>query len=215
MSSRVMSRPPLMLITHPLAPSIRAASSKGLLMAVWAASTARDRPEPTPIPSSAVPASVMTERTSAKSTLTRPGSVMMSLIPFTPMRRTSSALRKASCKGAPAMASRSRSLGMTIKVSTCSARRSMPSSACRILRRPSKLNGLVTMPTVRAPLSLATSATTGAAPVPVPPPIPAAMKTRSAPCRACWRSARDSSAAFWPMLGLPPAPSPRVSVWPN
>ena len=185
MSSRVMSRPPLMLITQPLAPSMRAASSRGLLMAVCAASTALDRPEPTPIPNRAVPASVMTERMSAKSTLTKPGRVMMSLIPFTPIRRTSSALRNASCRGAPAMASLRRSLGITIKVSTCSARRAMPSSACRILRRPSKLNGLVTMPTVRAPLSLATSATTGAAPVPVPPPIPAAMKTRSAPCNAC------------------------------
>ena len=35
---------------------------------------------------------------------------------------------------------------------------------------PSKLNGLVTTPTVRMPISRAISATTGAAPVPVPPP---------------------------------------------
>ena len=41
----------------------------------------------------------------------------------------------------------------------------------------SKEKGLVTMPTVRMPRSCATSATTGAAPVPVPPPIPAVMKT--------------------------------------
>ena len=46
----------------------------------------------------------------------------------------------------------------------------------------SRLNGLVTTPTVSAPISLATSAMTGAAPVPVPPPRPAATKTMSAPC---------------------------------
>lgn len=40
--------------------------------------------------------------------------------------------------------------------------------ACAIRLRPSKLNGLVTTPTVRAPASLATSATTGAAPDPAP-----------------------------------------------
>ena len=38
-----------MLITHPLAPSILAASSKGLFIAAWAASKARDLPEPIPI----------------------------------------------------------------------------------------------------------------------------------------------------------------------
>ena len=36
--------------------------------------------------------------------------------------------------------------------------------------RPSKPNGRVTTPTVNAPISLAILATTGAAPVPVPPP---------------------------------------------
>ena len=131
MSSRVMSLPPLMLITTPLAPSMRADSSRGLLMAAWAASLARLRPDPTPMPSSAVPASAITERTSAKSTFTRPGRVMMSLMPFTPMRSTSSAARKASLRGAPAIASRRRSLGITIRVSTCSASRAIPSSAWR------------------------------------------------------------------------------------
>ena len=37
------------------------------------------------------------------------------------------------------------------------------------------------IPTVNAPASLATSATMGAAPDPVPPPIPAVTKTRSLP----------------------------------
>ena len=38
---------------------------------------------------------------------------------------------------------------------------------------PSKAKGLVTTPTTKMPISLAICATTGAAPVPVPPPIPA------------------------------------------
>ena len=37
------------------------------------------------------------------------------------------------------------------------------------------------VPTVRAPASLATSATIGAAPDPVPPPMPAVTNTRSLP----------------------------------
>ena len=48
-------------------------------------------------------------------------------------------------------------------------------------RRPSNGNGLVTTATVRMPISLASCATTGAAPVPVPPPMPAVMNTMSAP----------------------------------
>ena len=41
----------------------------------------------------------------------------------------------------------------------------------------------MTMPTVSAPTSRAMRATTGAAPVPVPPPEPAAMKIMSEPFR--------------------------------
>ena len=56
-----------------------------------------------------------------------------------------------------------------------------PSSARRARWRPSKRNGLVTTPTVSAPSSRASCAMTGAAPVPVPPPMPAVTKTMSAP----------------------------------
>jgi hypothetical protein len=45
------------------------------------------------------------------------------------------------------------------------------------------MNGLVTTPTVSAPTSRATRASTGAPPVPVPPPIPAVMKIMSEPSR--------------------------------
>jgi len=43
------------------------------------------------------------------------------------------------------------------------------------------VKGLVTTPTVRMPSERATSAITGAAPVPVPPPMPAVMNTMCAP----------------------------------
>ena len=50
-------------------------------------------------------------------------------------------------------------------------------------RWPSKWNGLVTTPTVRMPMSRAVLAMTGAAPVPVPPPMPAVTNTMLAPER--------------------------------
>ena len=70
---------------------------------------------------------------------------------------------------------------MVIKASTLSFILVIPSSA--ILRRsnPSKTKGFVTTATVKIPKSLAISATTGKAPVPVPPPNPAVKKTISAP----------------------------------
>ena len=76
--------------------------------------------------------------------------------------------------------------------------------------RPSNANGLVTTPTVKAPESLAIFATTGAAPVPVPPPLPAVTNTMSAPHRASSISALFSSAASDPIFGSAPAPRPRV-----
>jgi hypothetical protein len=85
---------------------------------------------------------------------------------------------------------------MTIRVSTCSRRRSMPSVAWRPRWAPSNVNGRVTTPTVSAPTScLAISAITGAAPVPVPPPSPAVTKTMSAPLSASLISSRLSFAA--------------------
>ena len=73
---------------------------------------------------------------------------------------------------------------MMMSVSTLSRRARMPASAWLALRLPSKANGRVTTPTVRAPSSRASSAMTGAAPVPVPPPLPAVTNTMSAPLRA-------------------------------
>ena len=56
-------------------------------------------PEPLPIPINAVPALPIIVRTSAKSTLIKPGLIMISLIPTTPCLNTSSATLKAFCNG--------------------------------------------------------------------------------------------------------------------
>ncbi len=110
--------------------------------------------------------------------------------------------------------SSSRSLGITIRVSTCSWSRTNPSSAMSRRRLPSKVNGFVTTPMVSAPASLASRAMCGAAPVPVPPPMPDVMNTMSDPCTDSERRSRLSSAAWLPMVGSPPAPRPRVSFSP-
>ena len=57
-------------------------------------------------------------------------------------------------------------------------------------------------------------ATTGAAPVPVPPPRPAVMKTMSEPSRASQIFSVSSTAAWRPTSGLAPAPRPFVSLPP-
>src|SRR5262245_652522 len=77
------------------------------------------------------------------------------------------------------------------------------------------MNGLVTTATVRMPRSFASDATTGAAPVPVPPPSPAVMKTMSAPSSSRVIVSGSSSAAPLPTSGLEPAPSPWVSLAPS
>jgi hypothetical protein len=68
---------------------------------------------------------------------------------------------------------------------------------------------------VRHPSSFATSATTGAAPVPVPPPSPQVINTISAPSRLALISSLDSSAAFLPISGFEPAQRPPVIILPR
>mmetsp|Transcript_6032 Transcript_6032/g.20278 ORF Transcript_6032/g.20278 Transcript_6032/m.20278 type:complete len:291 (-) Transcript_6032:14-886(-) len=213
-SCSVMSEPPTTLNTMPRAWS-SGKSRSGEAMACDAASSARPLPTPLPMPMRAVPALPMTARTSAKSTFTSPGRTMISEMPTTPWRSTSSATPKACCSGVcSGMICSSLSLDTTMSVSTAFCRFSMACVASRMRRRPSNWNGLLTTPTVSAPASLATSATTGAAPEPVPPPMPAVTKTRSAPATASAISERDSSAAWRPTCGTPPAPSPRVTIAP-
>ena len=91
-------------------------------------------------------------------------------------------MAKASAKVVFSLAMRNRFwFGMTIRVSTQSCSSMMPGSAMRMRRAPSNWNGLVTTPTVRMPWSRAARAMTGAAPVPVPPPMPAVTNTMCEP----------------------------------
>ena len=68
------------------------------------------------------------------------------------------------------------------------------------------------MATVSSPISLASFAMTGEAPVPVPPPMPAVMKIMRVPaCSSCCRiSGSVSTAARRPFSGSLPAPRPSL-----
>src|SRR5581483_7576271 len=189
-SNSPRSEPPWMDSSTPCAPSMLASSS-GLEIAISAAATLRSSPRAEPMPMSADPAPDMTDFTSAKSRLMRPGVVMRSVMPCTPDSSTwSAALKASSTLTCRSEMDSSRSFGMTMSVSTSSRSRSMPASACAPRRLPSKPNGRVTTPIVSAPRDLATLATTGAPPVPVPPPSPAVTKTMSAPLRTSSISSR-------------------------
>ena len=101
---------------------------------------------------SAEPASFMIARTSAKSRLIRPGTVMMSLMPWTPWRRTSSTTRKASrIEVFFWTTSRRRSFGIVMSVSTLPLSSSAAFSEVSLRLAPSNVNGFVTTPIVRAP----------------------------------------------------------------
>ena len=72
----------------------------------------------------------------------------------------------------------------------------------------------MTTPTVKAPNSFVILAIAGAAPVPVPPPIPAVINTISQPSNALTKTSRFSSTAWLPTSALAPAPKPFVSSLP-
>src|SRR3954454_11155659 len=165
-STSVRSSPPAIERRMPRAPVI-SASMSGERSARSAASFARPSlvDEEKPMPMRAVSESDMIVRTSAKSRLIRPGIVIKSQMPCTPWRRTSSATLKASSIDVDrSSTSSSRSFGITIVVSHALRSSAIPCSAW--LRRfvPSNLKGVVTMPTVSAPISRAIRATMGAAP---------------------------------------------------
>mmetsp|Transcript_15578 Transcript_15578/g.25801 ORF Transcript_15578/g.25801 Transcript_15578/m.25801 type:complete len:233 (-) Transcript_15578:1045-1743(-) len=82
-SCRVRSLPPLTFTTTPDARA-KGNSSRGDATAISAASCARDLPEDMPTPSNADPELDKMDRTSAKSTFTSPGTVIMSEMPWTP-----------------------------------------------------------------------------------------------------------------------------------
>ena len=94
-SNSPRSEPPAIESSTPWAPSIDSSSS-GLDTASSAASTARFSPRAEPMPISAEPALDITDFTSAKSRLIRPGVVIRSVMPETPCSSTWSACLKAS-----------------------------------------------------------------------------------------------------------------------
>jgi len=105
---------------------------------------------------------------------------------------------------------------ITINESTCLLNSSTPFWACCVLLFPSNWNGIVTIPTVKISISFAIFAIIGAAPVPVPPPIPAVIKTiLVCTLNICWISWILSAAACAPISGFAPAPKPDVKWAPN
>ena len=186
-------------------------SRSGEDTACCTASIALSSPLASPIPIWAIPLSVITVWTSAKSRLIRAGRLIRSVMPCTACCRTSSAFFRASGMVVlRSTTSSNLSFGITINVSTAFFRFSMPASALFIRVLASKRKGFVTTPTVRIPISFAAAAITGAAPVPVPPPIPQVTNTISAPSINCFTSSMLSSAAFCPTSGWAPAPRPLV-----
>ena len=190
--------------------------SNGECRASSIAFVTRFSPSPNPVLMIATPPSFRMVFTSAKSRLTVPRMVIISAILLAAMERVSSALPKAFIKVRSAYISRRRSLLITNRASTCWAIRSTPSSAWMIFFSPSKIKGMVTIPTVRISISFAMRAMTGAAPVPVPPPIPAVMNTILVPSFSCALiSSILSSAASRARSGRLPAPSPCVMLRPS
>ena len=205
-------KPPLAAVINtktPLAPDISTPSSKGQATACSAAIRARSGPLAAAVPIMALPVSLITVRTSAKSTLTKASTLMISAMPPTEFFNTSLANANASSWLASSPnTSNSFSFNTTINESTLASSSARPASALFMRRVPSNSNGLVTTPTVRMPISRATRATTGAAPVPVPPPMPAVTNSILVPSKASriWSSA--ASAASRPLSGMLPAPKP-------
>ena len=110
--------------------------------------------------------------------------------------------------------SRRVSLGITNKVSQLFFISFIPSNALFFLIGPSKANGFVTIPIVSALVSLEIFAMAGAAPVPVPPPIPAVIKTISALFSSSAIISLFSLTACSPISEFAPAPKPLVNSFP-
>ncbi len=136
---------------------------------------------------------------------------MISAIPFAALLKISFALLKASIAVG---SSRYRfwifSLLMISSESTLSFNSLIPFIACSKRVLPSTKRGEVTIATVNIPISLASVAITGAAPVPVPPPIPAVMNSILVFIASNLSRMRSmlSIAARRPSSGSLPAPRP-------
>src|SRR3990172_4643527 len=100
---------------------------------------------------------------------------------------------------------RSRSLSSTIRLLHASRSASSPRRAAS-WRWASARNGIVATPTTTAPAIRAQFATSGARPVPVPPPRPAITNVRSPPHAAARTSFSCNAAKRAPISGRPPVP---------
>ena len=116
-SVTVMSGPPVTFTRAPLA-SEMSTSRSGELMAMLMASVARSSSLASPRPIIATPPERMMVLMSLKSRLTRPGLVMISVMPLMERMSTSSATLKAALRGNRGLMDRSLSLGITMAVST-------------------------------------------------------------------------------------------------
>mmetsp|Transcript_22273 Transcript_22273/g.56862 ORF Transcript_22273/g.56862 Transcript_22273/m.56862 type:complete len:391 (-) Transcript_22273:83-1255(-) len=214
-SKSVMSLPPVMFTSRPFADLIVSSPSSGFVSASTAALIALSSPSACPDPMIAFPVDFITLVTSAKSRLIRPGSTMRSVTLRTPPRSTSSAKRKALSRLVFSSIKWKRFwLGTTISESVTCCISSRPSCASRARCLPSNVKGCVATPTVSMLASRQASAITGAAPVPVPPPMPAVMKTMCDPSSTSMISGSDSSAASLPASGFAPHPRPWVVALP-
>ena len=142
--------------------------------------------------------------------------MITSAIPFAAVARTSSALVKPSLTPKLPYISLNLLLLITTNESTLPLSFSRPKLACSVLIFPSKMNGIVTIPTVKIPISIARLDIMGAAPVPVPPPIPAVIKTILVLLSSIFLiTSKLSIAAFSPIFGSAPAPIPSVKLIPS
>ncbi len=208
------SCPPVILMSAPAAVA-RLTSRRGLLMALCMASIARSCVSLSPTPIMAMPEFFMIVLRSAKSRLMSPGRVMSSVMPMIAFASISSASLNAVIMGRSGAKSKSLSFGITMSASVFFASLRSPSFALLMRLVPSTVNGSVTTPMVSMPRRFASCAIFASDPVPVPPPMPAVTKTALLPWTVACISSMLSCAAFSPISGLLPAPSPLVSVLPR
>ena len=109
------------------------------------------------------------------------GSKIKSVTVLTDWAKTRSDSWKACEIGTSPLAINNLSFETMMIESTASFSSLSPATELAILVLPSKVKGRVTIAMVSAPSSRAICATIGEAPVPVPPPMPEAMKTMFAP----------------------------------
>ena len=149
--------------------------------------------------------------TSRKSRLILPSNVINSEMLLTALHSIWSAALNACFKASSESeyTSHMLSLLMIRSESTFLRISSTPFSAFMILFFFSKKKGMVTMPMVRMPIPCATEAMIGAAPVPVPPPIPAVTKhILVLSSKSRFTCSLVFSASCLPSSGSEPAPSP-------